>query len=118
MTQFHAESRSQGEAENKNNTAQEISDQIEQEWPLDAQGFPHRCAARVVIFDAQGEVYLIKGHDFADIHHAWWVTVGGGKMDGETDREAAARELTEETGLRVDQNRLVGPVLYRESIFR
>ncbi|TBW23045.1 NUDIX domain-containing protein [Arcanobacterium bovis] len=95
-----------------------MSDQLEQEWPLDEQGFPHREAARVVIFNPRQEVYLIKGHDYADVNHAWWFTVGGGKMSGETGAEAAARELAEETGLIADINRFVGPVLYRESTFR
>ena len=43
----------------------------------------------------------------------WWVTPGGGVDPGESDHEAAVRELWEETGLVVDAGALVGPLLTR-----
>lgn len=43
-----------------------------------------------------------------------WVTPGGGVEAGETPAEAAARELWEETGLRVQPPDLLGPVAYAE----
>lgn len=89
----------------------------ENEWPLDDDGFPHRQAARVVVFDDAGHTFLTLGHDIDDGDHAWWFTVGGGLESGESLREGAARELREETGLRIEPDRLEGPVLYREATF-
>lgn len=94
-----------------------VKENIEQEWPLDAAGIPHRQAARVVLIDSNNETYLIHGHDYADTAHNWWFTVGGG-LQGELLRDGAARELFEETGLQVDPTRLVGPVLFRKSTFK
>ncbi len=87
------------------------------EWPLDADGFPHRDAGRCIVFNSRGEILLILGHDIDDRNYRWWFTPGGGAEEGEMQREAAARELGEETGLVVDPERLVGPVLDRRSTF-
>lgn len=43
----------------------------------------------------------------------WWVTPGGGVDPGESDHDAAVRELQEETGLSVAPDALVGPFLTR-----
>jgi 8-oxo-dGTP diphosphatase len=53
-------------------------------------------AAEVWVFDATLTRVLL-------VHHRWrgWVPPGGKVEAGETPREAAARELEEETGLRV-----------------
>ncbi|MCI6573576.1 MAG: NUDIX domain-containing protein [Actinomycetaceae bacterium] len=92
-------------------------DAIEREWPPDAEGFPHRQAARTVLINPAGETYLIHGHDVDDPDFNWWFTVGGGIMAGESAREGAVRELREETGLVISPARLEGPVLYREATF-
>lgn len=92
-------------------------DVIEREWPLDADGFPHRKAARIVLINPQGEMYLIHGHDVDDPTFNWWFTVGGGILAGESARKAAVRELHEETGLELSPARLEGPVLYRQATF-
>ncbi|VEI12484.1 NUDIX hydrolase [Trueperella bialowiezensis] len=91
---------------------------MEHEWPLDADGFPHRQAGRCVVFNPAGQLLLILGHDVDDPDYRWWFTPGGGLDDGESAREGAARELREETGLAVAPARLVGPVLDRRSTFR
>jgi 8-oxo-dGTP pyrophosphatase MutT (NUDIX family) len=53
----------------------------------------------VVLLDAADRLLLLHGHEPADPSVAWWFTPGGGVEPGETLREAAARELAEETGL-------------------
>lgn len=87
------------------------------EWRADEDGVPRREGARIVLFDRQGRVLLIRGHDAHDPTSTWWFTVGGGLAPGETPRVGAARELLEETGISLDPNQLVGPVLYREAEF-
>ena len=78
-----------------------------------------RTSARVVLLDDDGAVLLLCGSDPAIIDGTaprWWFTVGGRIEAGETLAEAAARELAEETGLRVDPRHLVGPVWRRDSV--
>ena len=78
-----------------------------------------RASARVVLLDDDGAVLLLCGSDPAITDRTaarWWFTVGGQIQPGEQPDAAAARELAEETGLRVDPVHLVGPVWRRESI--
>lgn len=89
-----------------------------EEWTLADDGLLERAAARVVVLDPDGKIFLIKGHDSEDVNHEWWFTVGGGLADGEEPRAGAARELFEETGLAISPQRLIGPVLERTAIFR
>ena len=88
------------------------------EWPLDEDGYPHRAAARVVMISPDEKIFMILGHDVDDPSFRWWFTPGGGMIEGENPREAAVRELHEETGLAVLPARLEGPVLSRQSTFR
>jgi 8-oxo-dGTP pyrophosphatase MutT (NUDIX family) len=88
------------------------------------QGFKrvlnHRTSARVVLLDDAGAVLLLCGSDPAKTDgHAprWWITVGGELREGERLAEAAARELAEETGLRVDPADMIGPVWRRDEVF-
>ncbi len=67
-----------------------------------------RKAARVLLLDEQDRLLLFHGFDPADPARTWWFTPGGGLEEGEGPREAALRELAEETGLTSVQ---LGPVV-------
>lgn len=80
----------------------------------------HRTSARVVLLDETGAVLLLRGSDPALAEQPapkWWFTVGGEVQQGERLAEAAARELAEETGLRVAPADMVGPVWRRDQVF-
>jgi 8-oxo-dGTP pyrophosphatase MutT (NUDIX family) len=72
-----------------------------------------RRAGRVLLLDAQQRLLLFHGFDPARPTHGYWFTPGGGLDDGETMLEGAARELYEETGLRLDAEQF-GPPVWRE----
>ncbi|MBH0120593.1 NUDIX domain-containing protein [Rhodococcus sp. CX] len=76
-----------------------------------------RTSARVVLFDDEGRVLLLRGNDptTPDVH--FWFTVGGAVEVGESLREAAVRELKEETGLVTEPDRLAGPMWRRVAVF-
>lgn len=70
-----------------------------------------REAARVVLVDAADRVLLFRWvHPGAPERGCWWITPGGGLDPGETPAQGAARELLEETGLRVAPASLGEPV--------
>lgn len=60
---------------------------------------------------------MLLGHDPAQPDRHWWFTPGGGLDAGESHREAAARELAEETGYVIASEQLVGPVWERTALF-
>lgn len=69
-----------------------------------------RRTARVLPVDRGGRVLLLFGHDPVRPSAPYWFTIGGGAEPGETLTGAAVRELFEETGIRIGQDQLVGPV--------
>ena len=72
-----------------------------------------RRAARVLLLDPDGRILLQQCFDpSAPDAGSWWNTLGGGLDDDETAAQAAARELHEETGLRVTSGAL-GPVVHQ-----
>jgi 8-oxo-dGTP pyrophosphatase MutT (NUDIX family) len=73
-----------------------------------------RRASRVLLVDEAGRVLLLHGFDPARPDHGYWFTVGGGLDEGETPAQGAARELFEETGLRVRPDEL-GPPVWRDT---
>lgn len=56
---------------------------------------------RILCQDAKGALLLMKWRDPVE-GRIFWEPPGGGVEPGETSREAAARELYEETGLRLE----------------
>lgn len=72
-----------------------------------------RRTARVLLIDDQERLLLFSDSDPGVPGRRWWITPGGGIDPGETDREAAVRELEEETGLLVAEDDLTGPVMTR-----
>ena len=78
-----------------------------------------RTSARVVLLDDDGAVLLWCGSDPAITDGTaprWWFTVGGAVRRGEPLLDTAVREVAEETGLRAEPLRLLGPVWRREAL--
>ena len=87
--------------------------------PTEAGLVDRRTSARVVLLDDEGSVLLFCGSDPAVTDGTaprWWFTVGGQAHPGERLVDTAVREIAEETGLRVDPARVVGPVWRRDSV--
>ena len=67
--------------------------------------------------DRADRTLLLRGGDPARPGLRWWFTPGGGLNDGETSAQGAARELFEETGLRVAPEDLGEPVWHQVTRF-
>jgi 8-oxo-dGTP pyrophosphatase MutT (NUDIX family) len=70
----------------------------------------NRQTARVLPVDPQGRALLLHGWDPHRPDEPFWFTVGGAAEAGESLRDAAARELYEETRIAVDPGRLGEPI--------
>ncbi len=62
-----------------------------------AYGNAPRTGVRALVLDTSDRILMIR---FSDEFGDWWSTPGGGVDPGESDRDALARELAEEVGLR------------------
>lgn len=79
-------------------------------------GTIERNAARVVLLDGRDRVLLLKWvHANAPERGHWWITPGGGLDPEESYPSGAARELFEETGLRLAPDVLQGPIFERDT---
>ena len=76
-----------------------------------------RFGARVLLVDGEKRLLLVRGHDPHRPERSFWFTPGGGIEAGESPREAAVRELAEETGYVLEPDELVGPVWRRTAVF-
>ncbi len=76
----------------------------------------HRTAARIVLLDGADRILLLSGTDPKVASH-WWHTPGGGVENGEDLRATAIRELAEETGFRLSDADLAGPIWRRVARF-
>ncbi len=69
-----------------------------------------RQTARVLPVDPKGRVLLLHGWDPRRPDEPFWFTIGGAADAGEHLRDAAARELYEETRISVDPAQLGEPI--------
>ncbi len=87
---------------------------------LGADGRLHRRGARVLLVDhahTEPRLLMVLGHDPDSPSREFWFTPGGGIEAGESPREAAVRELAEETGYVLETHEIRGPVWTRTALF-
>ncbi|MDT0215509.1 NUDIX domain-containing protein [Rothia sp. ARF10] len=73
-----------------------------------------RRAMRVLLVDEADRILLFRDSDpgLTPVP-VFWITPGGGVDPGESDLQAAVREVAEETGLAIREDELVGPLAQR-----
>nr|WP_238361691.1 NUDIX domain-containing protein [Actinopolymorpha pittospori] len=75
-----------------------------------------RSAVRLLVIDSVDRVLLFHATTATGPADGMWFCPGGGIEADESDREAAARELREETGLVVEPDAFEGPVWNRRHL--
>ncbi|MEP9381962.1 NUDIX hydrolase [Nocardioides cheoyonin] len=75
-----------------------------------------RRTARVLVVDDRDRILLFADSDPGMPGRHWWMTPGGGIDPGESDLEAAVREVGEETGLELEPGALLGPIMARQVV--
>jgi 8-oxo-dGTP pyrophosphatase MutT (NUDIX family) len=91
--------------------------EIAERSPADPSGPRRRPSSRVLLLDPAGRVLLLRGSEPTRPGAHFWFTTGGGTEPGEDARAAGVREVTEETGLALEESVLRGPLWWRRSIF-
>ena len=74
-----------------------------------------RETVRVILID-HDRTLLFQDSDPGIPDSQWWVTPGGGVDAEETERLAAIREVFEETGCRLSEDDLLGPIAIRHVV--
>ena len=79
-----------------------------------------RPSARCLVLDRDGRILLFRSNTDAtdDAASRAWFTPGGGLRHGETQAQAASRELAEETGLRLQPRELGSVVAVSAGLWR
>jgi len=72
-----------------------------------------RRTVRLLVIDDRQRLLLFTDSDPGLPGSSWWITPGGGIDPGETELQAAVRELEEEAGLLVEEHGFLGPILRR-----
>ncbi len=75
-----------------------------------------RRTTRVIMIDPADRILLFEDSDPGIEESRWWVTPGGGIDPGETEAQAAVREVAEETGYVLGEDELIGPVARRRVV--
>ena len=68
-----------------------------------------RATVRVIMID-NNRTLLFEDSDPGVPGTSWWTTPGGGIDEGESEVHAAIREVAEETGYRLSDSELLGPI--------
>jgi 8-oxo-dGTP pyrophosphatase MutT (NUDIX family) len=74
-----------------------------------------RATVRVIMID-NDRTLLFEDTDPGIPGAHWWVTPGGGVDEGETETQAAIREVSEETGYELTEVDLRGPIAVRHVV--
>ena len=85
--------------------------------PVAGRPVRHRVCARVLPVNASGEVLLLHGWDPVRPSEPYWFSIGGGVDADESLVQAGAREMFEETGIRISADDLGAPVAHEDIEF-